>query len=667
MQGIDFQKELNQEQYQVVSAGDGPHLVLAGAGSGKTRTLVYRVAWLLSQGVNPEKILLVTFTNKAAREMMERVRSLLMLPEKDSFQLWGGTFHSIAHRLLRIYGKKINIPTDFVILDAEDSKSLIKEISRDYFTIWPRAYGREGNIELKHKPSVNLLREAISFAVNSDISLEKSVQIKFPEWKSLFNIFKEINKEYQKRKKKNKFLDFDDLLLYWKKLSLDPDIVKKFSKQWKYILVDEYQDTNSIQAEIVYNLAKEHQNIIVVGDDAQSIYSFRAADIKNILEFPKLFKKCQVHKLETNYRSSSEIVNLANTVIKENQKQFFKKLKAQKGGFIKPVLVATKSNREEAYFVADKIEELIEDGMEPEEIAVLFRAANHSQLLEMELNRRGISYEMRGGFRFFERAHIKDVIAYARIIHNIKDEISWSRILKSYEGIGIATSKKIYQQIRKMESLEDLLALNINISGKAKVSWDEFFKVLQVLAKHKNDRPEKLLRLIIDFYTPYLISEYTDYRQRKEDLNQLAFFTINYEDLELFLAEAALQESFNLKDKKDKRRRIILSTVHQAKGLEWKAVFVLNLSSQGFPHPLCVEEDEYEEERRLFYVAITRAKEYLFFSYPISIYRYGSYESLEPSEIIKNISSDLLNYNELAYRVRKLSGNGVEYIDANDW
>lgn len=657
MNKIDFQKELNQEQYQVVSAGAGPHLVLAGAGSGKTRTLVYRVAWLLSQGVSPEKILLVTFTNKAAQEMMERVRSILSLPEDENFGLWGGTFHSLAHRLLRIYGKKIGLATDFVILDAEDSKTLIKEISKDYFK----------NTEIKHKPSVNLLREAISFSINSDISLKESVEIKFPEWKSLLSAFEVIDKEYLKRKKKNKFLDFDDLLFYWKKLTLDSEIIKKFSEKWQHILVDEYQDTNSIQAEIVYNLAKKHQNIIVVGDDAQSIYSFRAANVKNILEFPDLFKKCQIHKLEINYRSSSEIVSLANEVIKENQNQFFKNLRANKGGFIKPVLIATRSTREEAYFVADKIEELIEDGMDQKEIAVLFRAANHSQLLEMELNRRGLAYEMRGGFRFFERAHIKDVIAYARIIHNIKDEISWARVLKLYEGIGVVTIKKIYQQLSQMNSLEDLLALNINISGKAKVSWDQFFQVLKVLEKHKKDSPEKLLRLIIDFYTPYLISEYTDYRQRKDDLNQLAFFTISYEELDLFLAEVALQESFSLKDKNNNIKKIILSTVHQAKGLEWDVVFVLNLSNQGFPHPRCVEREEYEEERRLFYVAITRAKEYLFLSYPTSIYKHGSYENLEPSDFIKNINRDLLNYNELAHQVRELSGSGVEYIESSDW
>ncbi len=654
---INFKKELNPEQYQVVSAGEGPHLVLAGAGSGKTRTLVYRVAWLLSQGVSPEKILLVTFTNKAAQEMMNRVRSLLMIPADDKLSLWGGTFHSLAHRLLRIYGQKIGLANNFTILDVEDSKTLIKGIAKEYFK----------NKEIKHKPAVNLLREAISFAVNSDISLEESINIKFPEWKASLDAFMEINKEYRQRKLKNKFLDFDDLLLYWKKLTLDTNLAKIFSKKWEYILVDEYQDTNSIQAEIVYNLARQHQNIIVVGDDAQSIYSFRAADIKNILKFPDLFPGCQIHKLETNYRSSREIVSLANNVIQDNQNQFFKNLTANKGGFVKPVLVATKSTSAEAYFVADQIEDLLKDGVEPRQIAVLFRAANHSQLLEMELNKRGIGYEMRGGFRFFERAHIKDVIAYLRIINNIKDEISWSRVLKLYAGIGSATVKKIYQQVSELDNLEDLLRTNIDISASAKVSWDKFFQILKTLVQHQHDSPEKLLKLVIDFYVPYLRTEYTDYKQRRDDLNQLVFFISSYSNLDLFLAEVSLQEQFILDDTKDNTQKIILSTVHRAKGLEWDAVFILNLSNQGFPHPRCVEQADYEEERRLFYVAITRAKEYLFLSYPISIYKYGTYESLEPSDFIKNIDSNLLNYNELAHRAKESFQDGVEYIRDDEW
>lgn len=663
---INFKKQLNAEQYKVVTAGQGPHLVLAGAGSGKTRTLVYRVAWLISQGVNPEKILLLTFTNKAANEMMNRVRNILGFSKKDKLNLWGGTFHSMAHRLLRIYGKEINIPTDFYIMDAGDSKSLLREISKEYFTIPLQAHGQEKNLEFKHKPSPNLFYESISFAVNSGISLAEALKIKFPEWFEALEVFENIEKEYKKRKKKNKFLDFDDLLLNWKKLTLNSKVLKNFSKKWDYILVDEYQDTNLIQADIVFNISKGHQNILVVGDDAQSIYSFRAANIRNILDFPKVFKKCQVHKLESNYRSSSEIVSLANEVIKDNQYQFSKDLKAIQGTFIKPILISLKTNRDEAYFIADKIEEAMEDGVRASEIAVLFRAASHSQYLEMELNKRGILYELRGGFRFFERAHIKDVLAYLRIINNFKDEISWTRALSQFEGIGLVTTKKIYSLVLKSNSLEDLLNLKINLKGKASFSWDEFKIILKALIKNKNTSPEKLLRLVIDFYYPYLKSEYTDYKYRKEDLNQLAFFSINYGDLKLFLSEVALQESFILKDKGDNRERIILSTVHQAKGLEWEIVFVINLTNQGFPHPLCVEKEDYEEERRLFYVAITRAKKYLYLIYPLMIYRYGNYEKLEPSDFIKDLNENLLNYNELAYQNRVLSNNHVEYISIED-
>ncbi len=548
-------------------------------------------------------------------------------------------------------------------MDAGDSKSLLREISKEYFTISPQAHGQEKNLELKHKPSPSLFYESISFSCNSEISLAESLKIKFPEWIEILGVFEDVEKEYNKRKKQNKFLDFDDLLLNWKKLTLNPKVLKKFSKKWDYVLVDEYQDTNLIQADIVFNISKEHQNILVVGDDAQSIYSFRAANIKNILDFPKVFKKCQVHKLESNYRSSSEIVSLANEVIKDNQYQFSKNLKAIQGGFIKPILVALKTNREEANFIADKIEEALEDGMKASEIAVLFRAASHSQYLEMELNKRGILYELRGGFRFFERAHIKDALAYLRIINNFKDEISWTRALSQFEGIGLVSIKKIYNLVLKSASLEEVLNLEINLKGKASCSWGEFKAILKTLIKNKNISPEKLLRLVTDFYYPYLKAEYTDYKYRKEDLNQLAFFAINYGDLKLFLSEVALQESFILKDKRDKRERIILSTVHQAKGLEWEIVFVINLTNQGFPHPLCVEKEDYEEERRLFYVAITRAKKYLYLIYPAMAYRYGEYKNLEPSDFIKDLNEDLLNYNELAHRNKILSNDQIQYIN----
>jgi DNA helicase-2/ATP-dependent DNA helicase PcrA len=362
MTKIDFKKELNEEQYKVVTASQGPHLILAGAGSGKTRTLVYRVAWLINQGVQPDKILLLTFTNKAANEMKERVRSLLSIKANDKLPVWAGTFHSISNRLLRIYGHYLDIPKNFTILDTEDSKTLLKDIAKSFLSVLPQ--GR--------RPSVNILKETISFAINSNIDLAESLEKKFPEWLPLLEIFEKINSEYQKRKKGGHSLDFDDLLLYGKMLSEHPDAGKMLSKKWEYILVDEYQDTNTLQAQFVYNLAKEHQNILVVGDDAQSIYSFRAADIQNILDFPKVFTKTKTYKLETNYRSTPEIIALANLVIAENVNQFEKNLQSINPQFIKPELVAHHSGIEEARWIAERIEGMLAEGIDPEEIVVLF-------------------------------------------------------------------------------------------------------------------------------------------------------------------------------------------------------------------------------------------------------------------------------------------------------
>jgi len=373
MTSIDFKSELNPAQYEAVTASDGPHLVLAGAGSGKTRTLVYRVAWLVSRGVKPDKILLLTFTNKAAGEMMLRVRALLKLSDRDKFSLWGGTFHSIANRLLRIYGTKIGINPHFTILDSDDATSLLKLIAKDFL----------GTLSEKQKPSAALIRETISFARNAKISLEESLDRKYPEWLPLLAQFEKIAQEYKRRKKLSDVLDFDDLLVKWLELTKHKKTGSTLSRKWDYILVDEYQDTNTIQADIIRNLAKEHKNVMVVGDDAQSIYSFRAANIQNILQFPKIFPQAKIHKLETNYRSIPEILALANQVIAANTDQYKKNLQAAKAPLAKPKLAALRSNLEEAHFIADRIEAIIEAGLNPQEIAVLFRAAHHSQNLEM--------------------------------------------------------------------------------------------------------------------------------------------------------------------------------------------------------------------------------------------------------------------------------------------
>lgn len=639
MTKIDFEKDLNQEQYNVVCAPNGSHLVLAGAGSGKTRTLVYRVAWLIQNNVNPEKILLLTFTNKAANEMMERVRKILGLSKNDHLNVWGGTFHSMAHRLLRIYGDKISIKKDFVILDESDAKSIIKNISKEYFHSLPE----------KRKPSPSLIKEVISFSCNSSSDLKDALELKFPEWSDFLQDFLNISKEYKKRKQESNLFDFDDLLFYFRKLTLDEDTRKIFDKKWEHVLVDEYQDTNAIQAEIVYNLSKTHKNIIAVGDDAQSIYSFRGADINNILDFPKVFKNCRIYKLETNYRSTPEIVSLANNIISDNNYQFSKNLKSVINHGIKPELVALRTNKDEARYITDRIEKFLQDGVLKNEIAVLFRASNHCQQLEMELNARGIEYEMRGGLKFFERAHIKDIVAFLRIYKNINDEVSLHRVLEMYDGIGASTINKIYNELKNVKSLEEIFDIDINLSERARSSWGSFLRTIKAISRVEEKGIFKMIETLIDDYSSYLISQYADYKQRQDDLDQLALFANNYTNLEEFLSEISLQENFILRNKHQNQNNcIVLSTVHQAKGLEWSVVFVMNLVNDSFPHAYATTIEEVEEERRLFYVAITRAKKNLILTYPLALFKYDGFKDTEISEFISCVSKNLIESNYLA-------------------
>jgi len=423
-----------------------------------------------------------------------------------------------------------------------------------------------------------------------------------------------------------------------------------------------------LQAKIIFNLSQQHQNILVVGDDAQSIYSFRAADIRNILDFPKVFPTCQMHKLETNYRSTPEIVKLANQVIAGNQHQFIKNLKAVLENYIRPELVALPNNIEEARFIVNRIEGLLVDGLLPFNIAVLFRAGHNSQTLEMELNKRGIAYEMRGGIKFFARAHVKDVVSFLRILNNYQDEVSWQRVLRLYEGIGLIMATKIYQAIVRLKDFEDLQNLKLPISNrKAALSWQRCQRILEKLLAHQKRDVGQLIDLMIEDYDGYLKEKYSDYHQRSDDLEQLAVFASNFNNLEEFLSEVSLQESFTMKGQaKEKPETVILSTVHQAKGLEWPAVFVMNLTTQSFPHPLCTSEEEREEERRLFYVAITRAQKHLFLTYPLAIFKYNEYKELQPSEFITGLDSNLLSYNDLARSATYAAEDGIQYVADSD-
>ena len=604
---IDYKKELNSEQYAVVENGDGACLVLAGAGSGKTRTITYRVAYLLERGIAPQNILLLTFTNKASKEMLSRVQSLLGFYPTG---LWGGTFHSVANRILRMYAGEIGYSQNFTILDSEDSESLIK------------ACIKELNVDTTERrfPSASKLNGMMSYARNAGKTIKEVVAQKYDSFYELIPIIERIAEVYEARKRQADGMDFDDLLIRLRDLLVqNPNVRDRLATQFEYVLVDEYQDTNVLQAQLINMLASAHRNILVVGDDAQSIYSFRAAEIKNILSFPDKYGGSKPFRLVTNYRSSPEILSIANDSIHNNKNQFKKDLTAVRGSSEKPQLVPAQTASQESQFIAQQILTLRDSGTPLREIAVLFRAAFHSQALEFELMRRDIPYEYRGGMKFFERAHVKDVIAFLRVQANPKDEVAWMRVLGLQTGIGLVTAQKMITQIRGYDSLAEIAEQNLAGGSKAQAGWNILRPTLKKLAAEI--APSKLIRTVmVSEYRQYLEAEYPDFADRLEDVEQFALFAENYKDLTSFLTDVSLTGDYGVVNEEvhGDEERLILSTIHQAKGLEWDAVFIMNLVDGKFPNGKALEErDGIEEERRLFYVATTRARKFLYYTYPL--------------------------------------------------
>lgn len=641
---IDFKKELNEEQLTVVENGDGHCLVLAGAGSGKTRTITYRVAYLLERGVSPEEILLVTFTNKAARQMTERVMDIAASADsKDFLMPWSGTFHHIAYRILRKYAPLLGYKNNFTILDSEDSKDLLKLCLK------------QDGIERKDRrfPSPAVIQDIISYSRNSERAIAEVLEEKHPKWEGLEETISRVNSHYHDKKKESNVMDFDDLLINLYLLLLKSEtVLRKFAGQFKYVLVDEYQDTNKIQASIVRLLASTHQNILVVGDDAQSIYSFRAAEIKNILEFGAQYAGARIFRLETNYRSTPEILDLANDVISYNHKQYRKELKSIQRSFVKPEVHAFADQTEEAEFVAERILELQGEGVPLQNMSVLFRAAFHSQALEIELTRRDIHYDYRGGVRFFERAHIKDTLSYLRVFNNARDIIAWSRVLNMQTGIGAAGAEKIIGVLRGSNDLETTFAgIGGSLSARASVGWNDFLQIWDKMKQSDHTASDLISAIADSRYVEYLEAQYTDYRERIHDIEQLGLFASRALDLSHFLAEASMQENYTRIGADSgagdgDKEKIVLSTIHQAKGLEWDAVFIINIANGQFPNERASSSDGgIEEERRLFYVALTRAKKYLYLSYPLT----GNISSFlqGPSMFLSELDRELISENTI--------------------
>ena len=613
---IDFRAELNDEQYAAVTARPGPLLILAGAGSGKTRTLTYRVAYLLSTGIPPGEILLLTFTNKAAKEMLSRVEDLTGIEPR---RFWGGTFHSIGHRLLRMHGEAIDLPKNFTILDSSEAETVLKQ-----------AVERIDSSFFKNKihPKPGPLGAIISMARNTRKSIERTLLDHYPQHHEYAERIIGFAESYRKRKAEQNVVDYDDLLVNWLKL-LDeaPEVAAHYQKRFQHTLVDEYQDTNILQAQIVDKMAANHQ-IMAVGDDAQCIYSWRGANFDNILSFPDRHPGTQILRIETNYRSSPEILNMANEVIRNRcSSGFEKELRPHKPSRQRPYVVQAMDGREQAQFVINRIRGLIDEGQDPREIAVLYRSHFLALDMQMELTRARIPFQITSGIRFFEQAHIKDLVAQIRSIYNPADATAFLRSAQLLPGVGEKTALKLYglardtAQAKQVDFINALLLPEVikKVPAGAKAEWESLAVTLRDMAKIAADgNPADVVQMGIDgWYSSYLQGAFDNAPDRLEDLKSLAGFASQYDSIQDLLAQITLMtsETSNRGDE-DSDEAIRLTTIHQAKGLEYNVVFLIGIADGFFPTRRSIDLHDTEEERRLFYVALTRARDELYILYP---------------------------------------------------
>jgi len=642
---IDYETELNPEQFQAVTHEDGAVLVLAGAGTGKTRTVTYRVARLMENGVSPASILLLTFTNKAAREMLQRVETVLKANLRG---LWGGTFHHVGNLILRRHADRLGYDRNFSILDREDSCDLIDACVADL------------GIDRKkwQFPKAEIVQTLIGLSANTGDSLEQTVTSRMPHFSGLLHDLARVAESYRTRKRALNLMDFDDLLGNWIRLFEEhPGILEYYGDQFEHVLVDEYQDTNQVQARIIDLMTSVHGKVFVVGDDAQSIYSFRGASFENIITFPERYPSARVFRLTTNYRSTPQILGLANASIRHNRRQFSKDLHAVRSDGEPASLVPVRDVYQQSQFVIQRIQDLYNEGKPFREMAVLYRSHYHSMEIQMELTKHGIPFEVRSGLRFFEQAHVKDVTAYLRIVVNPFDELAWMRVLKLLPGIGKVTAHRISRTV--MEAQEPLAAL---IEGAAdryvkknlRGSFDRFLELMGRLRKAEfTDHPSEMIREVMTGgYEEHLITHYPNATSRAEDIEQLALYASGYKNVADLLSELALLSTTGEGGEEDayEKDRVVLSSVHQAKGLEWSAVFVVWLSEGRFPSARSTRPDDEEEERRLFYVAVTRAKDELYLLYPANASGYGGLSFLSPSRFLTELPENVYERCEVVDR-----------------
>ena len=645
---IDFDAELNPQQLAAVKASPGPALVIAGAGSGKTRTLTYRVAYLLENGIQAQNILLLTFTNKAAREMIDRVSNLVPI---DTRELWSGTFHSIGNRILRRHADRLGMARQFSILDREDQKEMMVSVVKESGV----------NVKDLKFPKPQLLSDIFSMARNTGLRLREHISLSYDYYEHLSDEIVQIRDAYEDKKLRTNSMDFDDLLIKTLKLLRDhEDLRELYQHQFEFVLVDEYQDTNLIQSEMIDLLAGKHGNLMVVGDDAQSIYSWRGADFRNILDFENQYPGAKTFKIETNYRSVPEILTLANSAIRSNKEQFKKELAPFRSDQdTLPALVMLSDTNTQAAFVVQRIEELQEEGVDPEEIAVLYRAHYQSMELQMELTRAGLAFNITSGLRFFEQAHVKDVATFMKFVVNRVDEVAFKRMVKMLPGIGEVSASKLWGQWLKCEGSKidkpdgfSKYLLDFSVPAKSKKDWEQLAYTLDELVDEEGDlmSPSDMITSIVEgVYGDYMQANFSNYENRSMDIDQLDNFGSGFEDVEEFLTQLSLLAGTDTDVKGATRKKeenaVSLSSVHQAKGLEWKVVFVIWMAEGMFPNARVLEEDDdesgLEEERRLFYVAVTRAMDELYLTYPLIWQNAHSGQVLQqPSRFLEEIPTD---------------------------
>ncbi len=643
--GIDYERELNEAQFKAVTTTEGPLLIVAGAGTGKTRTLVYRVARLVEIGARPESVLLLTFTRRAASSMLMRAAALA---DARCQRVSGGTFHSLGHAVLRKYADEAGLQKNFTVLDQSDTEDLIELLRRQLRLTKER-----------HFPRKRTIAAMFSMMVNKVMSLKQVLNREYPQFVDERSSLEQLFSSFEQFKRTRHMLTYDDLLVRFREaLENSEKLRDQMSDQYRYIMVDEYQDTNKLQAQIVKLMTARHENVAVVGDEFQSIYSFRGASHKNMLEFPKLFPAAQVIKLEENYRSTQPILNVANAIVEDVKDSYKKRLFSQIPGGEPPVVVSANDENEQSRFVAERINELREEGVPLSEIAVLFRSSSHSFDLEIELGKYNIPFRKFGGIKFAESAHIKDALSFLRVVVKPSDTLSWFRTLKLIDHVGDATVYQILEylgveqkEFRSARTREALFKKLLRFPARASYKAD-LVRLARVLGSVLTSKtPSAQLTAVLRFYRPLLKAKYDDAQRRGRDLDHLQAIAKRYKTANRLLDDVALDPSEAAEGEGSRRSSgfITLSTVHSAKGLEWDHLFVIWMTDGWFPSNRFQDEfDDLDEERRLLYVASTRARKELNFVYPVNVYRGPDTDSLPAlSRFLEPISPDILHHASL--------------------